>query len=127
MEDQKSIIGQKIKRMLQTPLQSGPDVIEGWPWFWAELVAELENGLLIQVNESDWTVFEGPPAVLIPVEFDEDGSTISDVEGKSITDVLEKGDDGDGFAIVLENGLHFNCPGGPGGNTPFFFRPEGED
>jgi len=127
-KDQRSIVGQRIKRLLQTPSESMGVIIEELgEAFWIYLVAELENGQIIQVGEYEWSIFQGNLDALIPAELTQEEFTLSDIEGKMITDVRESGDDGLGFAIVLENGLHFNCQGGPGGNGPFIFRPEHEE
>ena len=129
MEDQRSIIGRKIKRLLQTPTQRDPEIVKGFGgYFWMEFVAELESGELIQVNEYNWTRFEGDSRTLIPAELAQEEFDLSDIERKTIVDVRACSEEfGDGFAIVLENGLRFHCPGGPGGNYPFILTPEDED
>ena len=125
MEDQKSIIGLRIKRLLQTPPCREPEIVEGWPRFWIELVAELENGQKVQVNEYDWTNFEGNSRTLIPAELSQEEFSLSDIEGQRIVDVLPNSEEfGDEFAIILENGLSFHCPGSPGGNGPWIMRAE---
>src|SRR5687767_15111631 len=125
MEDQRSIIGQKIKKLLQTPSESMGVIIEEFgEAFWINLVAELENGQLIQVNEYDWTPFEGSPQPLIPAELVQENYTLKDIEGQTIVDIRRPREDGDEFAIVLENGLSFHCLGAPGGNFPWILGPE---
>jgi hypothetical protein len=126
MDAPDSIVGQRIKKLLQTPTRRYPEIVKGFGGhFWIELVAELENGELVQVNEYDWTDFKGDSSVLIPAELVQDEFTLSDIEGQKIVGFY----DYDYFwGIALENGLRFKCQGGPGGNYPWISRfDESED
>ena len=122
-------MGKKIKRLLHTPVESMGEIAEGCgEAFWIYLIAELDSGEMIQINEYDWTQFRRGTNDLVALTRVETGMghiepryLVSDIEGQKIVSTRDQ--EGE-FALVLENGLCLTCPGTPWGNGPFVYHKD---
>jgi hypothetical protein len=130
MESEESILGKRIKRLLHTPGESMGEIVEGCgEAFWLYLIAELDSGEMIQINENDWTRFDGGANDLVAVTRVGTGMgdteprfSVSDIEGQRIVDTRDREAE---FALVLENGLCLSCPGSRGATGRSFIATTG--
>ena len=119
MTDLPSIVDRVIVRLWQTPSRPvGVWIEEFGEAFWIELVAELDDGQRVQINEYDWSHFAGSVESLIPAELVQADYSLSQIEGQRIVEVVDIAGE---FAVVLENGLCFKCDSAPGGNFPWIY------
>jgi hypothetical protein len=120
----KKIINIKIKHILQTkPKSQGIMIEEFGEAYSIELIAQLEDGSYIKVNEYDYELFTGDTSTLIRAELINDDFSINQIEGEKIVSTQNLENE---FSICLENGLCFLCEGGPGGNYPVIYKDEKE-
>src|SRR2546429_2050565 len=102
METLQPIVGHTITRLMRTQSRSAGVILEEFgEAYWIELVAELEEGRAIQIDEYDWSVFEGRLDQCIRAQLVQSDYSLSDIEGQRIQALLDP--DGE-FAVVLANG-----------------------
>ena len=117
--NQPDVIGRRIVRLLQTsPERAGVWIEEFGEAYCIALVAQLDDGSLLYVQEFKcvwWTEGSGS---LRGVELVQPEHSLADVEGHTIEGLADGAGD---FALALDNGLYLNCPSGPGGNYPWLY------